>query len=184
MLGFAPLSADPLAAIGEAGGISYSAAVIETARALAVASASAGFATTTSAAASATDTVSSTAAIAVAVNNNAEASSTNHHQVDFAAQVQETAAGNMSTTVLPSIFGAIVAEEALGEDSLLLTVVFFATITDGASAADQIFARLLWELIDDAQTVTWNNINNSQADTWSAVNTSQIDAWQIVQTQT
>jgi hypothetical protein len=83
----------------------------------------------------------------------------------------------MSATVLPSVFGAIVIEAALGFSSDSTFERGVGNITDGARAADQIFARLLWELIDDAQTVTWNNINNSQADTWGAVNTSQADAW-------
>jgi hypothetical protein len=66
-----------------------------------------------------------------------------------------------------------------------------ATITEGAVAADQLVARYLWELIDDAQTVNWGaigtnqtsqwgTISNAQAISWSALNTNVPPGWTVV----
>ena len=164
MLGFASLSETPLAAVGGAGQI-YNTTVADAASALA-------------------SFIVSSAVFGSNVTTAVDAASTAAAQIVFASQINETAANSASVTVLPSVFGAQIEEELLAFEELVTSFVFFATITGGASAVEQLFARFLWEPIDNAQTVTWNNINNSQADTWSAINNSQTGSWQPVSTQT
>ena len=97
--------------------------------------------------------------------------------------VEETVTGSDSVLVAPSIFNAAVDETAQVLDTVLATAVFFATITEGALAADQIIARLLWEIINDSQTANWASINDAQTPGWSEINNSQSTTWQSVKTQ-
>jgi hypothetical protein len=82
--------------------------------------------------------------------------------------------------VAPSTFNASVSETAQVLDAVFASAVFFATITEGAVAADQIIARLLWEIINDAQTADWGNINASQTTTWATIGTAQTNGWQDI----
>jgi hypothetical protein len=82
--------------------------------------------------------------------------------------------------VAPSIFNAAINESAAVIDTIFANAVLFATITEGAVAADQIIARLLWEIINDAQTADWGNINASQTTTWATTGTAQAQAWQTI----
>jgi hypothetical protein len=82
--------------------------------------------------------------------------------------------------VAPSTFNVAVSETAQVLDSILASAVFIATIQEGATAADQIIARLLWEIINDAQTANWGSINSAQSVTWSTVGTAQTVSWQNI----
>jgi hypothetical protein len=59
----------------------------------------------------------------------------------------------------------------------LAIATFFAIVTDGAVAVDAMSARLLWEIINDAQTANWGNISNAQPGAWATVNDAQTAAW-------
>jgi hypothetical protein len=65
----------------------------------------------------------------------------------------------------------------------LALAVFFATMTDGAVGVDQIAARLLWEIINDAQNPGWNTINDAQNPGWNTINNAQPTSWSVVKTQ-
>jgi hypothetical protein len=82
--------------------------------------------------------------------------------------------------VAPSRFNAAISETAQVLVSVLASAVFFATITEGAVAADQIIARFLWEIINDAQTANWGTINNAGSTTWATIGTAQTDSWQAI----
>jgi hypothetical protein len=66
-----------------------------------------------------------------------------------AAQILETA------TVAPSTFGASVSEEARVAEQFFAAVAFIAGIQEGVQVADQLLARLLWELVNTQQTANW-----------------------------
>ncbi len=71
----------------------------------------------------------------------------------------------------PSIFNAPVVETASAADTVVALAVFFAAVSEGALAVDQIAARLLWEIINDSQNANWTTINDAQTTTWTNVKT-------------
>jgi hypothetical protein len=78
------------------------------------------------------------------------------------------------------VFNADITDAVSAVDHFLATAVFFATIQGSATAADQIVARFLWELIDDAQTANWSGISTAQAAGWATINDAQSGAWSTV----
>lgn len=80
----------------------------------------------------------------------------------FSSVVDESSVGTDSALVAPSTFSAAVIESAEATETILALSVFLAAITEGAVAVDQITARLLWELIDDSQSVSWQLINTQE----------------------
>lgn len=79
--------------------------------------------------------------------------------VGFSGVVEESSVGTDSALVAASTFGATVSEGAEAIAVIIVSTAFIATITEGAVAADQLTRRLLWELIDDSQSVSWQLIN-------------------------
>jgi hypothetical protein len=77
----------------------------------------------------------------------------------FSGVVEESSVGNDSALVGASTFGATTSEGAEAIATILVSTAIIATITEGAVAADQLTRRLLWELIDDSQSVSWQIIN-------------------------
>jgi hypothetical protein len=75
-----------------------------------------------------------------------------------------------------------VQESAAGSDVVVSSVDFSALIQELGLASDSLLARLLWELINDSQSVTWQNINNSDGTTWTVIDTSETTNWQTIQT--
>jgi hypothetical protein len=75
-----------------------------------------------------------------------------------------------------TIFGAVVAEGAVG--------------TDAPSAVKEVNARpvgiqlyvnigdaLIWAVIDDSQSANWQNINNTQGSGWTIIDDEQTPGW-------
>jgi hypothetical protein len=77
----------------------------------------------------------------------------------FSGVVEESSVGTDSALVVASTFGATTSEGAEAIATILVSTAIIATITEGAVAADQLTRRLLWELIDDSQSVSWQIIN-------------------------
>jgi len=80
----------------------------------------------------------------------------------FNSIVEESSGGTDSALVAPSTFGATTSEGAEAIATILVSAAFIATITEGAVAADQLTRRLLWELIDDSQSISWQLINTQE----------------------
>jgi hypothetical protein len=70
-----------------------------------------------------------------------------------------------------------VSETATAADSVLALATFFAIVTDGAAAVDQITARFLWEIINDSQTANWGTIDTAQASAWTTISDTQTASW-------
>jgi len=104
-------------------------------------------------------------------------------RMDFVTFISELATGDMSTTVVASIFNARVDETVVALELLFTTAVFYVTITDNAIALDQFLGRLLWEIIDDTQNANWVSISVSQSTSWGVIDNIQPTNWQAVQTQ-
>jgi hypothetical protein len=101
----------------------------------------------------------------------------------ISVEITEVAAGFDSVVVSASTFNASVDEFAEGLDDVLANAVLFVTITEGAVATDQIIARLLWELINDAQTANWAYIDAAQTPGWTVISNGQAGTWQAIKTQ-
>jgi hypothetical protein len=56
-------------------------------------------------------------------------------------------------------------------DAFLAAAVLFATVQGSATAADQVVARFLWNLIDGSQSPGWTTINDAQSTTWTVIGT-------------
>jgi hypothetical protein len=63
--------------------------------------------------------------------------------------------------------GAVASVEAVVAAS-----IFYAYLVAGATIADTLTARFLWEPIDDNQDASWQNINDGQTPSWTPVQTA------------
>lgn len=97
--------------------------------------------------------------------------------------IVESVQGLDSNVVEPSVFNAAVNETAYAISFVVTSAVLYSSVLEGAVAADEILARFLWELINDAQTASWAEINTSQASGWSNISTTQSNPWQVIDTQ-
>jgi len=83
----------------------------------------------------------------------------------FPTSVSETITAVDSVSVAASVFSAAVSvEQASALDSILAYSVFIAATSGGATGADTILARYLWEIIDDSQPSPdpgWQNVNTN-----------------------
>jgi hypothetical protein len=84
--------------------------------------------------------------------------------------------------VAASTFTAPVVESVSAVDAFLAAAVFIATVQGGATAADQVVCRFLWELIDDSQNANWTTINDAQAPGWTTIDTAQTNPWTVIGT--
>jgi len=60
--------------------------------------------------------------------------------------------------------------------------IFNTSIIESLVATDSVTARLLWEPIDDDQTISWANVNSDQSSSWVQVDDSQSPAWTDITT--
>ncbi len=74
------------------------------------------------------------------------------------------------------------AEGATGSDRTSTLPIYAVSVAELAGASDSVLGRLLWELINDSQSVTWNLINAQNSDTWSVINTSDSTTWNVIKT--
>jgi hypothetical protein len=58
--------------------------------------------------------------------------------------------------------------------------VFIAALQEAARGSDSFSVRLLWEVINDSQTVSWQNIGSAQTPVWGVVNAAQTVSWQNI----
>lgn len=82
------------------------------------------------------------------------------------------------------IYGAVVEELASVSDQISAAVAFIAQIVEVAQGDDQIFLRLLWELIDTPDGAVWNAISTGDTATWGVISTGAASAWDVIETQT
>lgn len=73
--------------------------------------------------------------------------------------------------------GAVASVEAVVAAS-----IFYAYVVAGATAADAITSRYLWELIDDNEDANWQNINDGQTPGWATVGDTQTPNWADIAT--
>jgi hypothetical protein len=74
-------------------------------------------------------------------------------------------------------FGVEVSETTSYADIFSTQVSFAVTVSEAATLLESIARRLLWEIINDSQTVDWQNVNAAQSTTWENINTSQPVDW-------
>ncbi len=98
----------------------------------------------------------------------------------FAVLIDENASGIDVFTVSASIFNAAFTDSASGIDALQPNFTYFITVSEGVNAQDLIFARYLWELIDNTETSDWGVINDTQTASWSQIDDTQALNWQNV----
>ena len=116
------------------------------------------------------------------VSNTATALDTLSSNVDFTASIVDLATGSDSTSVAASTFNAPIVEAVSAVDAFLAAAVFIATVQGGATAADQVVCRFLWELIDDSQSAGWTTINDAQTPGWTTINDAQTNTWTVIGT--
>ena len=80
-------------------------------------------------------------------------------------------------------FHSSIQELINASESTRTAASFIASITEFAQGLDSPTRRLLWEVINDFETVDWNTINTSESTTWSTINTSDTGGWQVIKTQ-
>lgn len=96
------------------------------------------------------------------------------------AQVSEAAAGSDAVLVLPSTFGAAIAENAAGLDAIRASGVFFVGVSESSLVSDLFAAAFLWNLIDDAENADWGQIDTAQTASWNQVDSAQETQWQNI----
>jgi len=82
-------------------------------------------------------------------------------QVTFGGVVNEAGVAEDVVTSLGEFF-ASVENSAAASDTVNAAANFVATVTDTARASDTFVRRVLWELIDDNQSVSWQLINTNE----------------------
>lgn len=164
------------------------------------ASAAQGFATTISETASGVDSVSSNPTFGSSISEAASGVDSIFSNVSFASSIAETASGVDSIysyqgfaaliseaasgidviSTAGSIFGAIFTDSASGIDVNQPNFTYNITVPEGVNAQDLIYARYLWELIDNTEVADWVNINDTQTASWSQIDDTQALNWQNV----
>jgi len=79
--------------------------------------------------------------------------------VVFSGVVEESSVGTDSALVEASTFGATASESAGAIETVLSLGTLYAGAIENVVGTDQVTQRLLWELIDDSQSVSWQLIN-------------------------
>jgi len=90
-----------------------------------------------------------------AINEATTASEVISALVAFASTISEGATTSDSFSVAPSTFNALASERGLMQDAAFGVGAFLVSINEGAVADDEVVRRLLWEIINDAQTANW-----------------------------
>lgn len=118
------------------------------------------------------DSLSATLSYPATVNESTTGTASANALIDFSSLVTDTVIGTDVTQVAPSTFNASVVEQLDAVAEFFSAVVFIANTAEGATAADQLLASFLWELIDTAQTAEWTQVNDSQSVTWNVTLTN------------
>jgi hypothetical protein len=79
-------------------------------------------------------------------------------------------------------FAVRVSETAIATDSVLAVQQFLCLIQESITASDIVFARFLWELINDSQNANWATIDDSETVTWATIGASQSAGWSTIDT--
>jgi hypothetical protein len=86
--------------------------------------------------------------------------------------VSENATGADSDAVAVQGFNSRIEESAVASvEAVVAASIFYAYLVAGATIADTLTARFLWEPIDDNQDANWQNINDAQTQSWTPVQT-------------
>jgi hypothetical protein len=81
-----------------------------------------------------------------------------------------------------STFNAATVSAAAGAPIVGVNGSFAAQVFAQALGTDSIFARFLWEPVDDNQPDTWQNIPAHAGGPWQPVDDNQPDTWQDIHT--
>jgi hypothetical protein len=80
-------------------------------------------------------------------------------------------------------FASLVEESGAGTEIVRTKALFSALLRELGVAADSVQGRLLWEVINDSQSVTWQNVSSDPGTTWQVIATADNPGWQIIKTQ-
>jgi hypothetical protein len=130
------------------------------------------FATAVSETATGADALASNFAFFANANESATASESNIAQLDMPVSVSESATGADSDATAVQVFDSRIDESAMASvEAVVAASIFYAYLVAGATVADELTARFLWEPIDDNQDANWQNINDGQTQSWTPVQT-------------
>jgi hypothetical protein len=129
------------------------------------------FATAVSETATGADALDANFAYFANADESATASETNSAQHVMPVSVSESATGTDAMAV-KQVFDSRVSESAVASvEAVVAASIFYAYLVAGATIADTLTARFLWEPIDDNQDPNWQNINDGQTQSWTPVQT-------------
>ena len=117
------------------------------------------------------------------VDESLEATDEYGNKLSLYSSVNESIVGNENAFSRVNVNGLIV-EELDVYDTANGFVVFTVLVLAALTARDQITARLLWELIPDAQNPAWQAINSSVDGEWALVEDVQPNIWQNINSST
>ena len=105
------------------------------------------------------------------VDESATASETTFAQHVMPVSVSESTTGSDAVSAR-HILETSVSEGAVASvEAVVAASIYYAYLVAGATIADQLTARFLWEPIDDNQDANWQNINDGQTPSWTPVQT-------------
>jgi hypothetical protein len=129
------------------------------------------FVTSVSETATGADALDANFAYFANANETATASETNSAQHVMPVSVSESATG-VDAVSTNHIMQSSVSESAVASvEAVVAASIFYAYMVAGATIADTLTARFLWEPIDDNQDPNWQNINDAQTQSWTPVQT-------------
>jgi hypothetical protein len=130
------------------------------------------FATAVSESATGADALDANFAYFASADETATASETASTQHVMPVSVSESATGADSDATAVQVFDSRVSESAVASvEAVVAASIFYAYLVAGATIADTLTARFLWEPIDDNQDANWQNINDAQTQSWTPVQT-------------
>lgn len=204
MLGFAPLAAAPLGAVGS-GGVAYdiafsdAAVVVDAAfqaspiylatftgtatGADATRVTASTFTANMSGAATGDVTTSATAAFLSNMSGAAAGVDSTASIAAFNPNVSDGATGTDSALVQASNFSATVFDTAAGNDTPDAAATFSGAFSGAATIDDANAANYLWKTINDSQTSAWGSVNAYQPTSWGTIDNNQPAVWTPVKTQ-
>lgn len=94
--------------------------------------------------------------------------------------IEESSVASDSVDAPGSIYNAVMADTAAASDEPNSGATFTAAVQETLTVADLLFARYLWELVDDTQNPDWGNVTNTQTAGWANVDDTQSGNWQNV----
>jgi hypothetical protein len=77
-----------------------------------------------------------------------------------------------------------ILEAVAGNDMVAASALFTSLVQEQGLAQDSVQVRLLWEIINDSQTVTWQNLPTDTGIVWQIVDTSDGTSWVVISTTT